>query len=171
MTTISRLGFSEAFKRAVIAGAAGGLAEVIWVSLYAAVTGGDAAIVARGVTTAVGVSALLPASAVGMGVTVHMVLAVLLGLPIMALWQAVGRRQGMTGGYVAVLAALAGVWAFNFFVALPAISPAFITMLPYAVSLTSKLLFGLAAAETLRRFAVADEAKVPAPVRVRNSKR
>ncbi|HSP49207.1 MAG TPA: hypothetical protein VLN61_03290, partial [Pseudolabrys sp.] len=78
MTTISRLGFSEAFKRAVIAGAAGGLAEVIWVSLYAAVTGGDAAIVARGVTTAVGVTALLPESAVGMGVTVHMVLAVLL---------------------------------------------------------------------------------------------
>jgi len=95
---------------------------------------------------------------------VHLVLAVLLGLPIVALWQAVGRRFGLAAGYAAVVAALSGVWAFNFFVALPAISPAFITMLPYAVSLTSKLLFGLAAAETLRRFAIA-AAPVPAPAR------
>jgi hypothetical protein len=35
-------------------------------------------------------------------------------------------------------------------------------VVPYAVSLTSKLLFGLAAAEALRRFAIADAAKMPA---------
>ena len=164
MTTIGRLSFSDAFSRAVVAGAAGGLAEIAWVSIYASLTGGDAAIIARGVTTAVGVNALLPSASVAMGITVHMVLAVLLGLPIVALWQAVGRRFGLAAGYAAVVAALSGVWAFNFFVALPAISPAFITMLPYAVSLTSKLLFGLAAAETLRRFATA-AAPVPAPAR------
>lgn len=156
MTTIGRLGFGEAIKRAVVAGAAGGAAEIVWVSLYAALTGGDAALIARGVTTAVGVNALLPDTAVSMGVAVHMVLAVLLGVPVVMLWQAFGKRLGLAGGYAAVLAALACVWAINFFVLLPLVSPPFITMLPYAVSLTSKLLFGLAAAETLRRFAMAD---------------
>ena len=162
MTIIGRLSLNDVLMRGVVAGAAGGLAEIAWVSVYASLTGGDAAIIARGVTTAVGVNALLPSASVAMGIAVHMALAVLLGLPIVALWQTVGRRFGLGAGYAAVLAALAGVWAFNFFVALPAISPVFITMLPYAVSLTSKLLFGLAAAETLRRFATA-EAPVPVP--------
>jgi len=158
MSTLGQIRFSEALLRATVAGAAGGLAEIAWVSLYAALTGGDAAIIARGVTTAVGINALMPTASVATGIAVHMVLAVLLGLPIVALWQTVGRRFGLGAGYAAVVASLSGVWAFNFFVALPAISPAFITMLPYAVSLTSKLLFGLFAAETLRRFATAEAA-------------
>jgi hypothetical protein len=48
-------------------------------------------------------------------------------------------------------AALAIVWGFNFFVLLPLISPDFVHLVPYPVSLASKLLFGLAAAEVLRR--------------------
>lgn len=157
MTTIERLGFGELIRRAVAAGAVGGVAEIAWVSLYAALTGGNAAVIARGVTTAVGVNALLPGASVGTGVAVHMVLAVFLGVPLALLWQGIGKRQGLAGGYAAVLAALACVWAINFFVLLPIISPPFITVMPYAASLTSKLLFGLAAAETLRRFAMADE--------------
>jgi hypothetical protein len=153
---------SDVIKRGILAGAAGGVAEIIWVSIYAALTGGDAAILARGVTTAVGVTALLPAASVAMGVAVHMGLAVLLGVAVACLWQVMARRQGVSGGYTSVLAVLAAVWAMNFFVLLPAISPAFVHMVPYAVSLTSKLLFGLAAAETLRRFAIADQAKMPA---------
>lgn len=155
MTTIERLSFGELIKRAVIAGAAGGVAEIAWVSLYAALTGGDAAVIARGVTTAVGLNALLPNLAVGAGIAMHMVLAVLLGMPVLLAWHVIGKRQGLAGGYAAVLGALACVWAINFFVLLPIISPPFITLVPYAVSLTSKLLFGLAAAETLRRFALA----------------
>ena len=50
-----------------------------------------------------------------------------------------------------MLVALVGVWAVNFFVVLPGISPAFIHLVPYPVSLMSKILFGLAAAEALRR--------------------
>ena len=49
-----------------------------------------------------------------------------------------------------MLTALAGVWAINFFVVLPIVSPAFVHVVPYAVSLTSKLLFGVAAAAVLR---------------------
>ena len=51
-------------------------------------------------------------------------------------------------------AALAAVWAINFFVILPVLSPAFVHLVPYSVSLMSKLLFGFAAAETLRRCAL-----------------
>jgi hypothetical protein len=56
--------------------------------------------------------------------------------------------------YPFMLAALAGVWAVNFFVVLPLVSPAFVHIVPYAVSLTSKLLFGVAAAEIVRDDAI-----------------
>jgi hypothetical protein len=157
----SRLGINEIIKRGVLAGAAGGLAEIIWVSLYATITGGNAAILARGVTTAAGVTALLPAAPVTMGIAVHMMLAVLLGVALACLWQALARRDTISL-YGFMLAALATVWTVNFFVILPLVSPPFIHLLPYAVSLMSKLLFGLAAAETLRRCALPQETKVAA---------
>jgi hypothetical protein len=142
----------ETIRYGVIAGVAGGLAEIAWVSLYAGATGGNAAILARGVTVASGVSALLPAAPVGLGVAVHMMLAVMLGVSVAFAWRAFSaNRGGSANPYPFMLAALAGVWAVNFFVVLPLVSPAFIHMVPYAVSLTSKLLFGLAAAEVLRR--------------------
>ena len=47
----------ETVRQGVIAGAAGGLTEIAWVTLYAGVTGSNAVILARGVTTAAGVSA------------------------------------------------------------------------------------------------------------------
>ena len=50
---------TETVRQGFVAGAAGGLAEIAWVALYAGVTGGDAAILAQGVTSAAGVSALL----------------------------------------------------------------------------------------------------------------
>jgi len=147
---------SETFRIGVIAGAAGGLAEIAWVSLYAGVTGGNPAVLARGVTTAAGVSALLPAtSPVMLGIAVHMMLAVMLGIVLTLAWQVrSARRDGLTSAYPFMLAALAGVWATNFFVVLPIVSPAFVYMVPYAISLTSKLLFGVAAAEVVRNQAL-----------------
>ena len=66
----------EIFWQGIIAGAAGGLAEIAWVTLYAGLTGGNPAALARGVTTAAGVNALLPSSPAELGVAVHMLLAV-----------------------------------------------------------------------------------------------
>jgi hypothetical protein len=150
--TKGRISGSDLFQYGMLAGAAGGLAEVIWVSLYSAVTGGNAMVLARGVSTAAGVSALLPSAPVATGVSVHMALAVLLGLALTGLWQSMaGFRCGVASLYAVSLAALAAVWAINFFVVLPVVSPAFVNLVPYSVSLISKLLFGLAAAETLRR--------------------
>jgi len=139
-------------RHGIVAGVTGGLAEVVWVTLYAEATGGNVAILARGVTTAAGVSALLPAFPVVLGVAVHMALAMMLGVALAFSWRAfTTNRGGSASPYPFMLAALAGVWAINFFVVLPFISRGFIHLVPYAVSLASKLLFGLAAAEAFRR--------------------
>jgi hypothetical protein len=152
MTATRRLAI---FRTGVFAGAAGGLAEIAWVSLYAAVTGADPAVLARGVTTAAGVTALLPAFPVALGIAVHMALAVMLGVVLSFGWQALSaHRPGLTNPYPAMLAALAGVWTVNFLLVLPIVSPAFTYIVPYAVSLTSKLLFGVAAAAIVRHEAM-----------------
>lgn len=153
--TTGRLSGRDVFRYGVLAGAAGGLAEMIWVSIYSAATGGDAALLARGVTTAVGMSALLPSAPVMSGISVHMALAVLLGVALTGLSQSVvGLRSPAANLYTLSLVALAAVWAMNFLVVLPAVSPTFVNLVPYSVSLISKLLFGLAAAEILRRYAM-----------------
>lgn len=152
MTSDVRL---KVLSSGIFAGVAGGLAEVAWVALYAAATGGDPAVVARGVTTAAGVSALLPASPATLGVGIHMTLAVMLGVALSFAWSRL-RDRGLSNPYLFMLAALAGVWAINFFVVLPIVGPAFVHIVPYAVSLTSKLLFGLAAAAALRRQAASE---------------
>lgn len=146
----------ETFRIGIIAGIAGGLAEITWVTLYAGMTGGNPALLARGVTTAAGLSALLPAaSPVMLGISVHMMLALMLGVILTFTWQALSsRRAGLINAYPFMLAALAGVWATNFFVVLPIVSPAFVHMVPYAISLTSKLLFGVAVAEVVRNQAL-----------------
>ena len=148
MTSTQRL---EIIRQGIVAGTAGGLAEIAWVTLYAGATGADAAVLARGVTTAAGVSSLLPASPVAVGVAVHMTLAVALGIGLAFMWAALReRRPALTNPFPFMLTALAGVWALNFFVVLPIVSPAFVHMVPYAVSLTSKALFGIAAAAAIR---------------------
>jgi hypothetical protein len=140
----------QVLRRGIIAGTAGGLAEIAWVIVYSSVTGGDAAVLARGVTSAAGVSALLPASPVELGLAVHMTLALTLGLALAAALQFLQRRRAeLLNPYPFTLAALGAVWAINFFVVLPVVSPTFIHLVPYAVSLTSKLLFGMAAAAAL----------------------
>jgi hypothetical protein len=142
----------ETTRHGVVAGVAGGLAEIAWVTLYAGITGADPGMLARGVTTATGVSALFPAAPVALGVTVHMALAVTLGIVLSFGWRALSsQRLEIAGPFPFMLAALVGVWAVNFFVVLPIIGPAFIHLAPYPVSLMSKVLFGLAAAEAFRR--------------------
>lgn len=161
--TKGRQSASEIFKYGLLAGTAGGLAEIAWVSFYyAAISGGNAGTLARGVTTAAGVTALLPAAPVTVGVAVHMMLALLLGVALAYSWQTVSRRGADAKSlYGFMLASLAAVWAINFFIVLPVISASFVHLVPYSVSLMSKLLFGIAAAETLRRCATVQRASAP----------
>jgi hypothetical protein len=147
-------GTLETIRLGAIAGAAGGLAEIAWVTLYGLATGGSPATLARAVTTAAGASALLPADAVSMGVAVHMAIAVALGVALAFAWQSITvYRASADGVFPFMIAALTGIWAINFFVVLPVVSPAFVSLVPYSVSLISKLTFGLAAAGVFRLLA------------------
>jgi hypothetical protein len=129
-------------------GLAGGLAEIAIVWLYAALTDGDAAMIARQVAAAIG----LDGASAATGIAVHMGLAAALGIALAAVLRTAAARRSLGGAAVfpVMLGSLAVVWAVNFFVVLPAVSPGFVHLLPYAVTLASKLAFGLAAAATSR---------------------
>lgn len=135
-------------RHGLLAGLAGGLAEVAWIWAYAAFADADAGAVARGVTAAL-ISGPT-AAPVMVGLAIHMALAAALGVTLAIalgpLW-----RQGRLDSYGTTLTALAGVWAVNFLIVLPQLSPGFLDLLPTQVTLVSKLLFGLAAAWTFHR--------------------
>lgn len=135
----------------VLAGLAGGAAEVAWVAGYAALTGASGSAVARGVTTAFLPGLSDSSLAVGLGIVLHMVLAVGLGIAVAAAFSApmLRRIEGWSRSTLVILT-LGVVWAFNFMVVLPLLEPSFITLLPLAATLASKLLFGVAAAATFR---------------------
>ena len=150
MTTFVSVRFPRSLAIGALAGFAGGTAEIIWVGLYAAVAGISATAVAQGVTTAVLPVDGATAAALWGGIVIHMALAVALGAALGSAFRAV--PLPFSGPWVqssAVVAVLVAVWAVNFLVVLPWLSPAFVDLLPYPVSFTSKLLFGLTAAAVL----------------------
>lgn len=129
-------------------GLVGGLAEVLVVGVYARVAGTDAAGVAGAIATAV---RLDPGSAVT-GLAVHMALSAGLGVASLAAAKASGllRTGSASLAYGWALLALGAIWSLNFFVVLPVVSPSFVHLLPYPVTLVSKLLFAVAAVATMR---------------------
>lgn len=136
----------------LVAGMAGGLAEVAWVGLYCMfkpLSGGD---VAREITASVfpGLAAL-PSAAL-LGVAIHFLLSLLLAAGfVFATSRLFTPRWRAAGLFAGALVALALVWAVNFFIVLPAINPVFVGLMPYTVTLISKLLFGVAMAVALNR--------------------
>ena len=143
----------------VLAGLAGGAAEVAWVSAYGALTGTPTAAVAKGVTAAFLPGIADQPVAVGLGIGLHMLLSVALGLAVAAAFSApLLNRIGEWKQSTLVVLTLGLVWAFNFLVVLPVLEPGFLTLLPVGVTLASKLLFGVGAAATFRgrRFAQID---------------
>ena len=136
----------------LLAGLAGGLAEILWVAAYAGMSPASGVAVARGVTETVLPGAGDFGFAALAGVAIHMLLSVALAWAFaVPLLRRVAARFGDGALVPAALAALAGVWAFNFLVLLPALNPAFVALLPAAVSLASKLLFGAAMVAVLKR--------------------
>ncbi len=142
---------SRILRVGVLAGIAGGLAEIAWVGLYGALTGADTASVARGVAGAFSPALASGSYGVAAGIAIHMALAIGLGLAVAGAFSApVLRRVDGWSKTSLVVLTLGLVWAFNFLVVLPAIDPDFTTLLPIAVTLASKLLFGVGAAVTFR---------------------
>lgn len=80
----------------------------------------------------------------------HFGLAALLGVAVTVLLRALFPEDvGTFRGSALVVLALAGIWALNFLIILPAINPEFVTLVPLWASFTSKMLFGLLAAAAL----------------------
>lgn len=138
----------------VAAGLAGGVAEIAWILLYAQVSASDAVAVATGVTASLFPALGASGAAVPLGIIVHMVLAVALGMAIAAGLRIVAPRlAGTLLEPVTVVGCLVAVWAVNFLVVLPVINPGFIELVPLGAGLTSKVLFGAAAALVFYRHA------------------
>ena len=134
----------------VAAGLAGGLAEICWVAIYACLSGGEAAAVARGITETLFPQLGTSAAAVPLGIAIHMGLAVVLGVAIAVLVRSLLPHLVSTWfESLIVVWLLLCVWATNFFLLLPVLNPAFTTLVPYTASLVSKVLFGATAAMAL----------------------
>jgi len=128
----------------LLAGLSGGAAEVAWVSLYSNATETSGMIVAQQVTASIVPAAAGLPSAPLLGIAIHMLLSVALGLAFAAtIWRLAAPRLGTAAFMTTAAASLALVWAINFLVVLPVLNPAFITLMPYGVTLASKILFGI----------------------------
>jgi hypothetical protein len=160
---------SETFLLGCLVGVAGGLAEILWIAVYGALSGSEIGEVARSISAVA--STLVPVAAlitepVASGMGVHMVAAIGLGIALAFAWRALSAHwASAANGSAFMLLALTIVWGINFFVVLPLISPyfvdlhrTFVEVIPYPASLFSKLMFGLAAAAVLRE---ADGQPVP----------
>lgn len=152
-TLTGSAGTARLFGTGLLAGLAGGTAEILWIGLVAPATGQDGAAISRGVTETVLPWLAEPALALAVGIAIHMGLAVLLGLAIAFALRAAlpARLHGSLAEFGTVVLVLVGVWGFNFFVALPALNPHFLDLVPYWTAFVSKALFGVAAAMVILR--------------------
>jgi hypothetical protein len=136
---------------AILAGLVGGAAEMAWVALYSGLTDTNALAVAREVAASVSPAAALLPGAPLLGIAIHLALSVALGLALgKMLLGPLAPRFGRKLLMPTVLGTLTCIWAVNFLLVLPLLNPAFLTLMPLAATLASKLLFGLATAGILR---------------------
>ena len=136
---------SKTFSWILLAGLAGGLAEVIWIGLYSALTPVNAGIVAREVTATVFPSLADSVLAPVFGLGIHFIVSLSIALAVAwVVWRPLERYNNAALSLLAVVGALVVDWAVNFFIVLPLVNPGFVALLPHPVSLVSKILFGLA---------------------------
>lgn len=139
-------------SRVLIAGLAGGIAEILWVLGYGAFAPVSATEVAREVTASVLPDMAASAAAPALGIGIHLALSIALaGAFVAALLKVFPGRHSVTGCVGLAVMVLAGVWALNFLLVLPVLNPRFVTLMPYAATLVSKALFGLAMGAVLAR--------------------
>ena len=134
----------------LLAGLAGGVAEILWVAFYSVFAPVGGSEIARQVAASLWPSLASSAYAVPAGIAIHLALSLALGtIFAAAIWLSFARKRGGAVTLACSVIALAGVWAVNFFLILPVLNPAFVVLMPYGVTLFSKLLFGVAMAWTL----------------------
>jgi len=144
-------GNAGTWKLVLLAGFAGGAAEILWIALYSWVTATSGTMVARQVTASVWPAVAEWAYAPALGIAIHMALALALAAAIVPLLlHFVARPPEGKTIVLGAVSVLAVVWVVNFFLVLPWVNPTFIALMPYGATLTSKLLFGAAAGAALR---------------------
>lgn len=129
----------------LIAGLAGGFAEVFWIELYTLAMNANISDIGIAIAATVFPSSIAYSFAPLLGLTIHMVLSILLafGFALLA-WPLIERYFKITAtALITSAATLTVVWKINFFVLLPIWNPAFVDLLPMSVTLISKVLFGL----------------------------
>ena len=141
---------SIGWRLVLLAGVGGGLAEVLWVAFYTALAPISGIEVARQITASVFPALASAALAPLLGVGIHLLLSLLLAIAFaFIVWLPFARFYGMAGTMISALVVLVSIWAVNFFIVMPMLNPAFVTLMPYPVTLISKILFGLAMASVL----------------------
>lgn len=152
-------------RAVLLAGIAGGTAEVLWVTLYGWVTATSSTAVARQIASSFWPAAAEWAHAPALGIAIHMTLALAVAAAMVPLLLPLARLPLKNGTIVlGAVIALALIWLVNFFMVLPVVNPAFIALMPYGATLASKLLFGVAAG-------VAFQSALPAVARRTNKER
>jgi len=136
---------SFSLNRVLLAGLAGGLAEVLWVMGYSALTPLTTATVAQEITRTVLPPMATSAAAPVLGLGIHLLLSLALALVFVRVLTFLSAWHGQASRILAngVLALLV-VWMVNFLLVLPVLNPAFTALMPWPVTFISKGLFGLA---------------------------
>ena len=135
----------ENVRPILLAGLAGGMAQMLWVGAYSSAQSASGAAVAQQVTASLWPAAGEWAFAPALGILIHLALSIALAAMAAPLLSRITLKHPGAGFIVTGAALLLVlVWMVNFFIILPMLNPAFVTLLPYSVSFASKLLFGIA---------------------------
>jgi hypothetical protein len=131
-------------RQILLAGMAGGAAEIVWFSIMGPVLSLNIHDLAAGVTSSIFPALGGSAYAVLLGILIHLFLSVVLAAGYIV---TVGRwsmsRFGLSGQLLTGMCSLMFVWAINYLVVLPVLNPAFIEVSSYSLSLLSKTFFGI----------------------------
>src|SRR5512146_566551 len=124
----------EAIRRTIVlAGLAGAAAEVVWIALFCSFTPLASGEVLRQITASVAPTMLASAWAPALGLALHFALGIVVAYAFaLIIWRPFALRRGAGTTLLLALIALAAIWAFNFFVLLPAMNAAFATLMPYS---------------------------------------
>ncbi len=131
-------------QKIILAGLAGGMTEIIWISIYSYFSSTNAIDISRQISVTV-----LPFTADSyfapmFGIFIHLVLSLILAISFTAIILKPAMIQfGTTGVMLSSFMTLGIVWAINFLVVLPILNPSFTLLMPVIVTLISKLLFGV----------------------------
>ena len=129
----------------ILAGLAGGLAEIIWIGAISSSMTFSATAVAREITASIFPSLRDSAYSPLIGIGIHLVLSIILATAyIFVIKHLAIYRFGLTVNLIAGVLTLVAVWLINFLVILPLLNPLFIALVSYGPSLISKIFFAVA---------------------------